>query len=357
MKRLTLIYLLPVFLFIATLSLFSTAKAQRTTPDPINLFEGQDGIINLEVGDVSSVENMVAANFTVAFPANFNIDIQPGDLVETLTQGQNYLLQINQNTPEPGLATVALVLVGNPLPTLNQNGRSLVRFNISAPAAAEPVEASLTITDLQLVDQTGQQLLPNPPPIDATINVMPIDGVTVTGTVQRQQLPGPNQPEQGGQRIGLYTDTNLSTPIGMTATPLTPTGNFMIIGGTGAVRVYFPPLQGARPVPDGFLPVVTQLQLASGPPQELGPIVRLAGDVVTNGENQCPAITLEDIMAIARRVGGPPASDGNIYDLNANGMIEANDLLMAAVNFNQVGYVDWQNNNGLNTAVCALPES
>lgn len=352
-RRLNLIYLIPFFLLTTSLCFFSTAQAQTMTPNTVQLYEGEDGVVALNVGGVAGIENLVATDFTVQFPANFNIDIKPGGLFSNLTQGQDYLLQVNQNTPEPGLATVAMVLVGDPLPALNQNDKTLVQFDLSAPAIDAPLPAELNITGLQLIGKDGGQLLSAPPALGTTITVVPINGVTVIGAMQLEQLPGPNLPEIGGQFIGLYTNTDTPVPIVATAGITDFDGAFNIQGGNGPVRVYYPPLQGTRPAPDGFLPAVAQLNLTDGPPQQLGTVIRLAGDVVTNGETQgCPAITLEDIMAIARRVGGPPASNGNIYDLNGNSTIEAGDLLMAAVNFNKVGYVEWKNNNGLNTSVC-----
>ena len=337
---------------ILIVSFISKANAQELTPNPVDLYEGDSGTVSLNVGTVEDIQNLVAADFVVQSPTNFNIETQPGDLFANLTQGTDYFLQINENTPEAGSATVAVVLTGDDLPRLNPAGTSLVSFTLIAPAASEPTQADIAITGLHLLDASGQDLQAEPRPLSTTITVKPIDGVTLLGRVQRQRLPGGSVPEVA-QTVQLYTNSDAPVPILEAIGETDNNGAFSIRGGVGAVRLHLPPLNGQRPTPDGFLPAVAEVDLVTGIPADLGSIERLAGDVVAEGEeNNCPAITLEDIMAIARRVGGPAASNGNIFDLNGNGAVDAADLVVAAVNYNQKGYVEWKKSEQLNTAVC-----
>ncbi|MCB0210841.1 MAG: hypothetical protein KDJ52_15995 [Anaerolineae bacterium] len=357
MKNKTLRYIKSIYLVLGLMlaggiSLITTANAQELTPSPIDLYEGDSGTVSLNVGAVENIQNLVATDFVVQFPANFNIDTQPGDLFANLTRGTDYFLQINENTPEAGSATVAIALIGDDLPRLNPTGTSLVNFTLIAPAASDPTQAEIAITGLHLLDNSGQELQAEPQPLSTTIMVKPIDGVTLLGRVQRQRLPGGPVPEVT-QTVQLYTNSDLPVPILEAISTTDNDGAFSIRGGVGAVRLHLPPLNGQRPTPDGFLPAVAEVDLVKGIPEDLGSVERLAGDVVAKGEeNNCPAITLEDIMAIARRVGGPAASNGNIFDLNANGAVDAADLVVAAVNYNQKGYVEWKKNGQLNTTVC-----
>lgn len=106
-----------ITILILIVSFISIANAQELTPNSIELYEGDNDTVSLNIGVVEGIQNLVAADFTVQFPANFNIDIQPGDLLAGLTPS-DYLLQINQNTPEVGSTTVAIVLTDGSLPTL-----------------------------------------------------------------------------------------------------------------------------------------------------------------------------------------------------------------------------------------------
>ncbi len=111
----------------------------------------------------------------------------------------------------------------------------------------------------------------------------------------------------------------------------------------GLVDVYAPPLAGARPAVDGFLPTRARGSSLSGGTFDLGTVVRLAGDVTANGEvSGCPAININDLSAIAGTLYDNVCDAA--HDLNGSGGADCDDifdLALAAANYGERGYVDW----------------
>ncbi|MCB0211920.1 MAG: hypothetical protein KDJ52_21445 [Anaerolineae bacterium] len=333
-------------LLLTGLSLFSLsgAGAQTLEPNETQVYENEAVTIALNLEDVENFRQLGAASLTINAPVNFDLTIAPGDLFDPLQQGTigGYIFQVRPNTPALGAYTVSIALVGDPLPQLNQDGTSLVTLTLTAPATTDRLKANVSIAALRLFDRNGKPLFNQTESIAASLTVKPINGVTVLGQVTHQQGVGNFVPSNGAG-IQLYVISPEPPPVLGVATQANRNGDFKLNGGVGAVRLYAPPLSGQRPTPDGYLPAAANLNLAGGAPTSLNKVERLAGDVVTAGEtNSCPAINIADIVALAQRVGGPPASGGNIFDLNRDGAIDAADLVLAAINFNSVGYIDWQ---------------
>ncbi|MCB9076522.1 MAG: hypothetical protein H6631_02940 [Anaerolineaceae bacterium] len=341
-------------LLLITLSLLSLsgAGAQTLQPDKPQLYENETIKIELNLEGVADFEQLAAASFTVNAPVNFEIRIDPGNLFDNLDRDtvDGYIFQVRPNTPALGTFTVSIALAGKPLPQVNVKGTSLATLILTAPSATSPLETNVSVTGLKVFDQKGQPLFSQTAEIILPLTVQPINGVTVMGQVTREQGVGNFVPAQGAA-VQLYTSSSMS-PVFGTAIQTNDQGRFTVSGGVGEVRLYAPPLSGQRPIPDGYLPAAANLSLTGGPPTPLNGVRRLAGDVVTAGEdNHCPAINLADIVALAQRVGGPPASGGNIFDLNRDGSIDAADLVLAAINFNSEGYINWQ--SGIpNTSFC-----
>lgn len=333
-------------LLLTGLSLLSLsgAGAQTLLPDKPQLYENETVKIELNLEGVTDFEQLVAASFTVNAPVNFEIRIEPGNLFDNLDRDtiDGYIFQVRPNTPALGVFTVSIALAGNPLPQVNAKGHSLATLILTAPSATSPLETGVSVTNLKVFDQKGQPLFSQTTDITLPLTVQPINGATVIGQVTREQGVGNFVPAQGAA-VQLYTNSSMAAPVLGTAIQTNEQGRFTVSGGVGEVRLYAPPLSGQRPIPDGYLPAAANLSLTGGPPTPLNGVRRLAGDVVTAGEdNHCPAINLADIVALAQRVGGPPASGGNIFDLNRDGSIDAADLVLAAINFNSEGYINWQ---------------
>lgn len=341
----TVLKLLCAALALASISLVGPGRAgaQELRPDKTQIYENETITIDLNLKDVPNFKQLAAASFTVSAPVNFGIEIEPGNLFDPLSRDtvDGYIFQVRPNTPALGAYTVSIALAGDPLPQLNANGTSLAKLTLAAPAATDQVEAEVTVTDLKGFDRNGQPLFSQTTEIAAPLIVQPIDGVTVLGQVSQEQGIGNFVPAQGAD-VQLYSGSTM-TPILGTETQTDPQGAFEVGGGIGDVRLHTPPLSGQRPLPDGYLPAAANLVLSGGPPTPLDGVRRLAGDVVAAGEDDhCPAINMADIVALAQRVGGPPASGGNIFDLNRDSVIDAADLVLAAINYNNRGYINWQ---------------
>ena len=346
-------------LLLVSLSLLSlsAAGAQNLEPDEAQLYESEAVQIQLNLEDIENFRQLGAASFTVTVPANFKVDIAPGDLFASLTRGtvDGYIFQVRPNTPNLGDYTVSIALVGNSLPQLNQNGTSLVTLTLTAPVTTRELNASVSIANLNLFDRNGSPLFNQTTALNTTLTVQPINGMTVISQVSHQQGNN-NFVVSNGATVQLYAVSPELSPVPGVVTQTNAAGNFNLVGGVGNVRLYTPPLSGQRPTPDGYLPAAANLELNGGPPTLLEDVKRLAGDVVTVGEeeNNCPAINIADIAALAQRVGGPPASGGNIFDLNNDGAIDAGDLALAAINFDSEGYINWK--SGVpDTSFCITP--